>query len=551
MALNLNKQYVEIFDNIKTIPALIEYVTNHYGEQPAVINKDKQNLETMSFNKLKIDSSCVASLLIQKKIQGKPIAIVGNLCYEWLISYFGIVSSGNIAVPIDKELSETDIEKLMRQVDVCALFIDSSLSEKAVYFKRVFKEIETFISYGELDGYENVQSCLDKIDIVNDVIVHPEQTAMLVFTSGTTGYNKAVPLSHRNICDNLCCCIHLLEGYSFNPGDCTIPVLPPHHMFEVTTGLLGPLYYGGALCFGGGVTQIANSIKFFKPIALIVVPMIVEVVYKRISIEISKKGKEKQFKLAVKFSNFLRKFKIDLRRSIFKDIHDKFGGNLQVMICGGSFLESDLIKKYDDIGISILNGYGITECSPVVACNMKENRKLGSVGVIAPSPYCHVKIVEGEIWVKGSIVMSGYYNDADATEQSFEDGWFKTGDLGYLDDDGFLFITGRKKNLIILSDGNNISPEELEVLLENIPLIKSVFVCGKEHKNTVVITACINPDFEYANERGITDIQQNIEGEIARVNESLPPHKKIQKVEIYENEFEKTPLGKVKRYKHM
>jgi long-chain acyl-CoA synthetase len=343
--------------------------------------------------------------------------------------------------------------------------------------------------------------------------------------------------------------VHWLED-AFRPGDKVIPVLPPHHIFEVTVGILSPFYYGGTLCFGGGLKYILPNIKFFKPSILILVPMVVEGIYKRISIEISKKGKEKQFSQAVKISNFLRRFHIDLRRLLFKDIHENFGGNLRILACGGAPLEPELVKKFDEFGIALLNGYGITECPPVVSCSMVRHNRIGAAGLVAPKPYCEVKIMDDEIWVRGAIVTKGYFNDEEATAEAFADGWFKTGDLGYVDDDGYLFITGRKKNLIILADGNNISPEELEAHLEKLPLVKTAFVCGKKHTGRIVITACIHPDYEYASAGGITDIEAEIEREVAKINSLFPPHKKIQRIEVSEDDFAKTALGKVKRHMH-
>jgi long-chain acyl-CoA synthetase len=321
-------------------------------------------------------------------------------------------------------------------------------------------------------------------------------------------------------------------------------------MFEMTAGLLAPLYYGITICFGRGIKHISNDVKRVKPAVLVLVPMVVEGIYKRICLEISKSGNEKSFRRAIKLSNILRKFNIDLRSVLFKKIQESFGGKLRIVVCGGAYLDPDLVERFDELGISLRNGYGISECSPVVACNMEKKSKAGSAGFVAPSPYCEVKIVESEIYVRGTIVTQGYYQDAEATDQAFEEGWFKTGDLGYLDDEGFLFITGRKKNLIVLSDGNNISPEELEFHLEKIELISSVFVCDKKHHHATLVTACIYPDFEYAESMGVSDIKQKLEDEIQKINAIFPLYKRIQNIEIFDEDFSKTALGKIKRYAH-
>jgi len=405
---------------------------------------------------------------------------------------------------------------------------------------------------GEITGFFNIRRYLEKA--LNDttcepnITIQPEQGAAIVFTSGATGKNKAVLLSHKNICDKICCIFHV--SLNFIPGENIISILPPHHILEITAGLLAPLCYGGTICFGGGLKYLSQNIKFFQPALMLVVPMVVEGIYKQILNGIRKKGKEKQMIRIVQLSNLLRLLKIDLRRRLFKDIHDAFGGKISAIFCGGAFLDPELVKRFDEWGLPLCDGYGITECTSVVSCNLFNQHRTGSVGLPLPSPFCEVKIVDDEILVRGSIVMKEYYNDKEATQQVFSDDWFKTGDLGYIDTDGFLFITGRKKNLIILSDGNNISPEELETLLEKLPLIKSVFVCAKEHNNLSMITACIHPDFEYARENGIEDIQAVLERETAQINTTLPFYKRVQKIEISEDDFEKTPLCKEKKNKY-
>jgi long-chain acyl-CoA synthetase len=547
--MDLNEKYSKIFENIQTVPALVNYAVKNYADLPAVMIRGKDDhVKTISYDLLKQQSQSVSNMLLKENICGATVAVIGNVCYEWLLIYFGIEISGNIAVIIDKDLSQADTEKLMRQIGVTALFIDPNLRKKAAYLKQAFtNDIKKFFSFDVLDDYESIHDNSDNTDTAADLEISPDQGAMIVFTSGTTGQSRAVLLSHKNICDDICCSIHFLAD-AFKPRDRIVPVLPPHHMFQVTTGLLTPLYYGATQCFGAGLMYILSDIMFFKPVTMILVPMIAEKFYNKILANAEENGKEKALRTAIRMSNLLRKVGIDLRGQLFKEILNSFGGNLRLMVCGGAFLEAELVRKFDEIGIDIRNGYGISECSPVVACNIANRRKPGSVGLVAPKPYCEVKIVNGEIYVRGSIVMKEYYKSRTETENAFENGWFKTGDLGYLDQKGFLFITGRKKNVIILSDGNNISPEELEALLEKLPLIKSLFICGKKYKNTLMITACIYPDYEYANNNGISDIKHTLEREIGVINTTLPLYKRIRKVEIYENDFDKTALGKVKRY---
>jgi long-chain acyl-CoA synthetase len=545
------------FKNIQTVPALIDYAVNRYGDLPAVKSKDKDLVVSISRRQIQQASFYVASLFAQKGIYGKHIAIIGNPGSDWLILFLAVVSSGNTAVLIDKNLDEQDIAQLMRQADVSHLVLDSSLSSKAPHLKSVLDPDNPGMSFGEenggeIDGFFHLRHYLDealnKTTCNPDIAIHPDQDAVIVFTSGATGNSKAVLLSHKNICDKVCGILHIIRD--FPPGEHGISVLPPHHILEVTAGLLAPLCYGATFCFGGGLKYLSRNIKFFQPVFMLVVPMVVEGFYKQILNEIRRKGKEKQMTQIIRLSNLLRLLKIDLRRWLFKSIHDVFGGKIRTIFCGGAFLDPELVKRFDEWGLPLCDGYGITECTSAVSCNLPHQQKLGSVGMPLPAPFCEVKIDDGEILVRGSIVMKEYYNDKEATQQVFSDGWFKTGDLGYIDADGFLFITGRKKNLIILSDGNNISPEELETLLENLPLIKSVFVCAKEHNNLSMITACIHPDFEYARENGIENLQMELERQTAQINASLPFYKRIQRIELCEDDFEKTPLGKVKRHKY-
>ena len=545
------------FENIQTIPALLDYAVNCYGDLPAIKNKNNDLVVSISRRQIQQASFCMASLFAQKGIHGKHIAIIGNPGSEWLILFFAVVNSGNIAVLIDKNLDEQDIAQLMRQADVSHLILDSSLSSKAQHLKSVIDPDHPGMSFGEenggeIDSFFHVRHYLD--ETLNEttcnpnIAIHPNQNAVIVFTSGATGNSKAVLLSHQNICDKICCILHIIRD--FTPGEHCISILPPHHILEVTAGLLAPLCYGATICFGGGLKYLSRNIKFFQPVFMLVVPMVVEGFYKQILYEIKKKGKEKQMIQIIRLSNLLRLLKIDLRRRLFKSIHDVFGDKIRIIFCGGAFLDPELVKRFDEWGLPLCDGYGITECTSVVSCNLPNQQKLGSIGMPLPSPFCEVKTDDNEILVRGSIVMKEYYNDKEATQQVFSDGWFKTGDLGYIDTDGFLFITGRKKNLIILSDGNNVSPEELETLLENLPLIKSVFVYAKEHNNLSMITACVHPDFEYARENGIEGIQAELEQQTAKINASLPFYKRIQIIELRENDFEKTPLGKVKRHKY-
>jgi len=267
---------------------------------------------------------------------------------------------------------------------------------------------------------------------------------------------------------------------------------------------------------------------------------------------VRRRGAEEKFKKGVKISGLLRKIGIDVRRKLFKDVLAELGGNLETVICGGAFLDPFLIDRFDEIGIDLRNGYGISECSPTVAHSTKTEFRKGSVGKAFPKPYVEVRIIDGEICVKGPGVFRGYYNDGEATRNAFtDDGWFKTGDLGYIDEDGYIWITGREKNLIVLSDGNNISPEEIEAHFDKLPIVKAVLVYGAKGARNSFIAALVHPDYEYAQSAEISDIEAAVHKEVDRINSKLPVFKRIEKVTIHISDFERTRLGKIKRYKHV
>jgi long-chain acyl-CoA synthetase len=320
-------------------------------------------------------------------------------------------------------------------------------------------------------------------------------------------------------------------------------------MFLITAGILSAFWFGMCICIGEGLKYINRTIQFFKPQAIFTVPMVVENLYNRIMIEAQNKNVGTQLKKAIEYSKSLDESAIDIRRNMFKETLGALGGEIKMIICGGARLRTELVEDFNAMGIFLLNGYGITECSPIVTCSVPAFNKPGSVGHIEETCYCKVKIEDEEVLVSGNIVMGGYYKDAAATAQAFSEEWFKTGDIGKIDEDGFLFITGRKKDIIILNDGNNISPDELEEQLKKIPLIKDVVVYAKELERTSVLAASVYPDFENAKQLNSTDLKQKIETAVYEVSSKWPRHKQIQIVEFTNEEFDKTALGKIKRYK--
>lgn len=543
-----------IFKGADTIPEILALAVDRFADKTSVKIGIDEKIDEYTFSQLKKDSDALSMRLKKLGAESEKIAVIGDVSYEWLVTYFGVIGSGNIVVPIDKNIGIAEIEKLLYMVGAAVLVFDTSCSHLAQHIEKSCISIKTFVCLQRTESFIGLFDFIGEQDgnLQSYEKVHADQTAMIVFTSGTTGESKGVMLSNQNICHNVLCSGYLLGKDCFKPEECVVPILPLHHMLQITAGILTPLlFWGMTVCIGNGLKDIPRTIARFKPALIVAVPMVAEGFYKQIMRRVQKDKKEDQMRFAIKFSNLLLKFGIDIRRIIFNKIIDSMGGKLRVLVCGGAFLDSDLVERFQEFGISLLNGYGITECSPVVSCNRVTCKKKNSVGLVAPKPYCQVKVENNEILIKGSIVMQGYYMDEESTKNAYCGSWFKTGDLGYLDDDNYLYITGRKKNLIILKDGNNISPEKIEKLIEQHPLIDSVFVYAVTKSKNEILVAAIHPDYAYAKETGIDDIEAEVEKVVAEINKSCPLYMHIETVEIHTEAFDKTALGKVRRFKYI
>lgn len=479
--------------------------------------KGKETI-AITYKQFEHDINALTAYFRRNGFVHNKIAVLGENSYQWILTYFAVALSSNIVVPIDKELEIDDIGGLLircgASIIVCSdTYIDiaEALRNQGV--------IETIFNMRDFPAI--LSDNIEEFDIKTD----ENAVCSIIFTSGTTGEPKGVMLTQRSImldavnaCRNLC-----VNGPS-------LLTLPLHHTFGFSVGVLAELVYGYPICISKSLRTFNRDMVTFHPQNMILVPLYVETMYKSIWRAAKEAGREEQLKKLIVISNLVRKCGIDLRRKLFSSVLEQFGGRLNQIICGGAFLDQTYIDGLDDIGIQVLNGYGITECSPVVSVNRNKYSKKNSVGL--PLPGCEVKIIDGEICIKGDIVMAGYYQDEAATQEVMEDGWFKTGDLGYLDDDGFLFITGRKKNLIILSNGKNVSPEELEAKLLQIDGIQEVVVSEK----VGMIAAEIYAENQSGIEEGITTL-----------NKELPTYKRIQKVTFRSVPFEKTTTQKIRR----
>lgn len=517
-----------------------------YGNQPAVKYLDKNQIIEKSYIDLKEDMLSITSYFIKNNICKKNIAIISSVSYEWIAAYYGIVSAKNVVVPIDTGLHKTDMIKLMNQADIEFLFFDRSYEKEVNEFEKDVKSIKQCVPMYSKQEEKDIWNLIEegKKD-KREVDIEENDLATIIFTSGTTGDSKGVMLSHKNIWDDMMVSYYLIGK---NKNEAIVPVLPVHHMFEFTTGIQTPIYVGTPICIGKGVKYLSQSMQIYKPTILVLVPMVVEMLHKKVWMEVRKKNKEKKLKKAMKLCTYLLKVGIDLRRFFFKEIMDTFGGRLSMIISGGAPLDESLVDEFKCFGITLLNGYGISECSPVVSCNTTDKYRKKSVGC-ALKEYSEVKTVGGEIWVRGSIVMQGYYKDDKATQEAFENGWFKTGDLGYVDKDGFIFITGRKKNLIILENGENVSVEELEKRFSSIPHIKEMVVYAKKSKYGKQIAAIVVLEEEARKPEKINEVKQEIETKFKEINGMMPAYKRVNLIEYQDEEFEKTTSGKIKRKK--
>ncbi len=461
------------------------------------------------------------SSYFNKHYKKKHIALIGENSYNWIITFFAIILSGNVCVVIDKDVDSNDLISLLKKSDtkiICYSEYYDSYIKNLKYQTIPIDNLDKYISEGILYEYH--------YDIDSD------KEAVIFFTSGTTGANKAVVLSQKNMARDIYGASSL-----FKPDGTVVSVLPFHHAFGIITGILKPFYYGKEIFLNGSLKNVLRDLKENKPDTIFVVPAFVETFYRQIWKMARNKHKDKLLKYSLKFSNSLLKINVDLRKVLFKEILEEFGGNLHYIICGGAYLDKKYVKWFRGLGIEILNGYGITECSPVVSVNRNHYYKDGSVGQICRD--VEVKIIDGEVCVKGDIVMKGYYKDKKATNEVIKDGYFYTGDLGYIDNEGFLYITGRKKNIIILSNGENISPEYVESELLKDKGIMEVIVYEEGNK----LVASIYPTEEYLGN------QEYFDSLIYKYNHNKPKNHQIAFVKLRVKEFPKNNNKKILRNK--
>ena len=542
-----------------------------YGDRPAYIFKTEEEgkFREITHKEFRNDINNLGTALIDLGLKNKRIAVIGENRYEWCVAYLAIVTGTGIVVPLDRALPDNEIENLILRSEVEAIFYSNKYSEVMNRLKEQGNtNIKYFISMDleqEQNGIYAEKQLIDQgkklIEQGNrdflDAKINAEEMSIMLFTSGTTAMSKAVMLSHKNICSNL---IDIASVIKIDEYDRFLSFLPLHHTFECTVGFLYPVSKGGAIAFCEGIRHIADNIKEFRITAMISVPVLFENMYKKVMKGIEKKGKLETVKKGIKISQFLLKFGIDIRRKLFKEIHDNLGGKVRLFVAGGAALDPEAEKGFNALGFTMYQGYGLTESSPVIAAEDDKYQRLGSIGKAFPS--LDVKIAEpneegvGELLAKGPTIMLGYYDNEEATKETIEDGWLHTGDLAKIDKDGYIFICGRKKFVIVLKNGKNIYPEELETLINKIEGVKESFVYGRpEDDGDYKICAKIVYDKELMeelyHEKEEEKIKEIIWQEVKKVNKTMPAYKYIRDIIVTEQDLIKTTTQKIKRFEEI
>ena len=498
-----------------------EIAFSYSGKKSAIINKTNREFSD--------DINRFGTYLYSKGLQNKHISIVAENSYEWLVAFLAIANGNNVVVPIDYNLSGDKIKELLTKSDCDAVVASRKIHERLADCSLHILSIDRFEEYlsngDELIRNGDTEYVEHKVDA--------EKFSAIFFTSGTTGDSKGVMLSHKNIVYDFSAC----RKYAKVTGS-IISVLPFYHTFGLIIGVFSVYAYGCTLYINKDLKRFLSDLKIAKPTAVALVPLFVETIYKTIKRNIKAQKKENTIKVAETIGKGFTHMGLDIRNYLFKAISETLGGNLQYIVCGGAPLDPNIVDEFRTWGIHIINGYGITECSPVVSLERNHYWKSGSVGQIIEKS--EVKIADdGEILVKGENVMLGYYRDEEATKAVINDGWFSTGDLGEIDKDGFLFITGRKKNLIILSNGENVSPEELESLLLKDENVSEALVYDENN----VLVAEIFP------EDGKIGDEQYFERLVEQINRQQPSYKQINKIKLRDSKFERNTSGKILRDK--
>lgn len=555
---------------IADLKHMLETSVQAYGDNVAFMQKFHKDepYKSITYKEAFETVNALGTALINAGLKNKRIAVIGENCYQWATSYLAVICGTGVVVPLDKELGASELGQLIKESQASAVMFTEKYTD-------IFKEIkengdsqlEILIKLNGDKQEENIltwsgliaegKKLLEKGDRrFIDAEIDPDAMSELLFTSGTTGIAKGVMLSHKNICFDLMIAPTILRVHTW---DIFFSVLPIHHTYEGTAGFLMPLYKGAAIAYCEGLKHIVKNLSEVRPTMFLGVPALFETLYKTIMKNIRKQGKEGLVKKVMALNKVTKKVGLDLNKKLLKDILKVFGGRMRVLISGGAAIDPAILQFFNDLGFIAVQGYGLSECAPMGALNPDQHKYMRNASVGHILPGMDVKIVDkdedgiGEICLKGDNVMLGYYNNPEETAKVIKDGWFYTGDQGYIDDEKFIYITGRKKNVIIASNGKNVFPEELEYLLSKIPYVTESMVWGAEEKGDIIIVAAIRPDMEEVeavlgkdcNEEAVKKLLWD---EVDKINAELPMFKKIRKIAVRNEEFEKNTSKKIKRF---
>ena len=558
--------------DVENLRELIDGSVERFSQRPAFMVKDKTKgkFVSISYKKMQEDIRSLGTSLINLGLRGRKIAVIGENSYYWAISYFAIANGVGVVVPIDRELKEKEVANLLKRAEVSAVIYSKKMKKvmDEVLEDRELRKTLTYPIQMDLSDDEDGRISLRRLlshgmDLLDngdrkylDVEVDSDALAVLLFTSGTTGLAKGVMLSHRNIVSNT---VNMSKYVKIIDGGVGLSVLPMHHTYEMTCHVITGLYQGMSIAICEGLKYIQKNLVEAQVNVMLAVPLIFEMMHKKILSKAKESGKDKTLR---RMMNISRKFKLynkgNITRRLFSNVHNVTGGKISQFIAGGAAINPQVIEDYEAMGFPIFQGYGMTECSPIIAVNKDRYSKAAAAGL--PLPGTQVKIYNpdekgiGEIICRGPSVMLGYYRDDDATREALRNGWLHTGDYGYFDQDGFLYVSGRKKSVIITKNGKNIFPEEVEFYLTESEYIEEALVHGIDglRNDDVIIKAEIFPNyplFENENPEVSEDyIEEKIGEIIEKINDTVPKYKRIKRYYIRKTEFEKTTTKKIKRY---
>ena len=547
---------------VSSIKEMLDLAVKEAGDKNAFEYRDEVNHDKIievTYKEFVRDTDELGTALASLGMADKHIAMIGENSYKWLTVYLTVLKSTGVFVPIDRELPCKDIINVLKHSDSEVLFYSEKYEKWIQEIKANVPNIKFFIGLNRHENEENILSynlfkqtgktVLEQgSKIYTDLKDDENKLKLLVYTSGTTGAPKGVMLTEHNLISVVYYGLQVADI-----GDKCLSVLPYHHTYEAVAGILVELHKHSTICINDSLKNVLKNLQLFKPDFIYLVPAFTEVFYKNIWNNAQKTGKDKMLKKMIPISNGLRATGIDLRAKLFKSIHEAFGGNLKEIICGGAPIRPEIGKFFNDIGITLLNGYGITECSPLVSVNRLKFNDSNTVGVVLPC--CEIKFEninsdgDGEICVKGDIVMQGYYKDEERTNRVLKDGWFNTEDYGSINKKGQLIINGRKKNIIVLDNGKNVYPEEIENYILGIDYVEEVVVKGIKNNIGQEVSLCAEVflNDEKVKDMKIENINERLKEDISEVCKELPTYKRITDIEIRKEEFEKTTTKKIKR----